>query len=994
MDFVPGVPQQAGEGVQQRFSTLLNKCMQQLQLLETDLQNSVTCVYKMKSIFTPGKEKCADPVAPLPSQKFLPVDQFDTSSLEPNQQNSQLQFRVQRREPTTTVGSDFVAFDEKNGPRLFSSEVWNFKFGSQGAPFRHRFQEQLKKVGLKMVDVRSDGNSQFRAFGEQVYGSEELHSLVRLLVMKDILANPVHYESLFVKGTDIQEYVNTTAKDGANGDHITLSAMASVYGADMLIFSPLFPRPVLIRPRCRTTDRAYCLAYVNRHQYQALRSAEQSNAPTAHVSAANDSARLSAFSNTLETVPYPRSQPSFGSSPTSSSSSSSCSSSPAPAHRGTNSLPITIAPADRMDLDTFVSSPLGVSPSTAVSPSTTPLGARHSDSILSPDQGKNKIRKLNTRKGGVLHSLTDLCLNKITEYVEFLPPLNDALPEDLSQRLLTHLNKEGKIDDQVLEKVLDSSITSLDLSHCKQLADSSCIIIASRCSYLRRLVIGGCISITSAGLESIAQSCPQLEEVDIEGCCNVGDTGVQAIARHCNQLRVINLAGCLQLTNATVRDLSCLCPEIASISLKKCSQITDPVFGGIGDKLQQLDLSECPQITDAAIMELANKSSSNALQSLKLAGKNITDGSIKSLAAQCPNLRDLELFGCESITDASVHFLARSCTQLQVLNLTQCKNISDAAFSILNSEPGLLSNLQCLDLTRCTKVGDEGVCSVAQSCRGLVSLNLTSCEGVTDVAINAIANSCEYLRTLILGKCKKVTDASVLELVQRCRSITVLDLQRCGITNQSVVTISATCAQLRELDVSATDITDDCIPLLSNLTKLEGLGLEDVRLTETGVSAISNCTSLSSLKLAYCTGVTDLTLEKLAQLSLKSVDFSYCNSMTAKGFIQTLPRWPQLKTLVLKGFNHLTTETIEHSFIENLTLSWCKHLEDKAVVSLVDCPRLTTLDLAWCAKITGNSLHKLAQQCPLLKTLNLRGCNKIAYLTLKFLKASGRTVFR
>jgi len=127
-----------------------------------------------------------------------------------------------------------VVFDERNAPRLFSNDVWNFKFGSQGAPFRNRFQEQLKKVGLRLVDIKYDGNNQFRAFAEQVYGSEvrdillfnitvsiflthlqDLHSLVRFLVVKDILANPLHYESLLNIRANLKEYVCMMAKVNA-----------------------------------------------------------------------------------------------------------------------------------------------------------------------------------------------------------------------------------------------------------------------------------------------------------------------------------------------------------------------------------------------------------------------------------------------------------------------------------------------------------------------------------------------------------------------------------------------------------------------------------------------------------------------------------------------------------------------------------------------------------------------------------------------------------
>eukprot|EP01102_Stenamoeba_stenopodia_P007813 TRINITY_DN2206_c0_g2_i4.p1 TRINITY_DN2206_c0_g2~~TRINITY_DN2206_c0_g2_i4.p1 ORF type:complete len:1488 (+),score=274.93 TRINITY_DN2206_c0_g2_i4:992-5455(+) len=984
MDPMVGIQPIITEEIQGKLSTLLNKCIQQLELLETDLQNSVTCVYKMRQILTPGKEKCFDPssVDASSAMSFMPADQVQMDVDNRNNPSKNREFRVQRLEPITVEAPDFVLFDERNAPRLFSNDVWNFKFGSQGAPFRNRFQEQLKKVGLRLVDIKYDGNNQFRAFAEQVYGSEDLHSLVRFLVVKDILANPTNYESLLNIRANMREYVCLMAKDAVHGDHLTLSAMANVYGADMLIFAPIFPRPILIRSKTRTTDRVYCLAYVNRNNFQSLRS---TTVPQTKV---NISSNLS-FVQDAPNAMFDRVQGDLLSGGLRSQTKSEKRPLEESSPSIDNSMDIEMSSAvASFSFNSPVSSTSTTPSTTPTTPSSTPK-LRHE--LMSPDQGKNKIRRLNTRRATVVRSLTELCIAKVAEHVEFMPSLSESLPEDLIQQLLTHLNKQGTIDDKVLENTLDSSFTSLELAQCKQITDASCAIIANKCAYLKRLSLSGCINISNTGLEHIARHCSQLEEIDLEGCCNIEDAGVQAIAKRCHQLKIINLSGCIKLTNATLKDLSCLCPDIASISLKKCHQITDPAFHLIGDKLSQLDLSECPQISDSAIIEIANKSCGQ-LQVLKLAGKNITDESMQALASKCRNLKELELVCCESITDATVQFLSQSCHLLTSLSLSNCKNISNAAF--VNNG---LANLCHLDLTRCIKLTDEGIKCIVKGSKGLLSLNLTSCEGVTDAGLEYIADSCDYINSITLTKCPKVTDIGIMVLSNKCRCLSYLDLQRCSITDEGVNAIAVNCTEMKELNLSSLDkLTDDCIQHLYKLTQLETLILEDLRLTELGVSSIASCSQLTTLKLSYSAGVTDQSLQKLsAQLpQLRVVDLSYCNAMTPAGLLKAIASWSKLKVLILRGFNHITTEAIEHPNLETLTLSWCKHLEDKAVLSLSECPKLTTLDLAWCAKISGNSLHKLAQQCPSLKSLNLRGCNKISFLTLKFLKASGRMVYR
>lgn len=63
------------------------------------------------------------------------------------------------------------------------------------------------------MNVKNDGNQQFRALAHQVYGSEEAHNIVRLLVISEILTHPHLYERYIpYRGVDIQEYAQVHFK--------------------------------------------------------------------------------------------------------------------------------------------------------------------------------------------------------------------------------------------------------------------------------------------------------------------------------------------------------------------------------------------------------------------------------------------------------------------------------------------------------------------------------------------------------------------------------------------------------------------------------------------------------------------------------------------------------------------------------------------------------------------------------------------------------------
>jgi len=424
------------------------------------------------------------------------------------------------------------------------------------------------------------------------------------------------------------------------------------------------------------------------------------------------------------------------------------------------------------------------------------------------------------------------------------------------------------------------------------------------------------------------------------------------------------------------------------------------------------------------------------LQYVKACGKDISDASLQALAVRCPQLRVVEIAGSDKLTDDGVRALIGGCPNLGYLALPFCKQLTGTVFENVNdnsssmalatsssslsssasssfpfsttiemSKPLIMPNLQYLDLSRCLNVNDGTLERLAQMCHNLVSLNLTACEDVTDGGLVAIARACSKLKSVTLSRCVKVTDVAVGEFARSCGSgLVSLSLDNCHlITDASLVALGKNCGELTELDLSCCEkVTDEGLKQLGMGLcggRLEKLSLEEVtQVTNEGLKGIGEWGfNLKGLRLAYCRGLEDAALLELARgcPKLTSLDLSYCGGVTREGIQAALDLWTGLKVLNLRGAEGLVHEGLSHPRLQVLNLSWSKNVEDGAVEGIASgCPSLVSLDLAWCNKVTGKALHEVNKRCTGLRSVNLRGCTKINFVTVRYLVAAGKIVYK
>ena len=136
-----------------------------------------------------------------------------------------------------------------------------------------RLDNRLAAYGLKEKKVRGDGNCQFRALADQLFGDQERHAECRAVVMNQLRAESEHY-SVFVP-EDWGAYVSEMSRDSAWGDHITLQAAADAYGVGMCVISSYKDNFVIeIVPRVRRSERILWISFWAEVHYNSVYTAD------------------------------------------------------------------------------------------------------------------------------------------------------------------------------------------------------------------------------------------------------------------------------------------------------------------------------------------------------------------------------------------------------------------------------------------------------------------------------------------------------------------------------------------------------------------------------------------------------------------------------------------------------------------------------------------------------------------------------------------------
>ena len=309
-----------------------------------------------------------------------------------------------------------------------------------------------------------------------------------------------------------------------------------------------------------------------------------------------------------------------------------------------------------------------------------------------------------------------------------------------------------------------------------------------------------------------------------------------------------------------------------------------------------------------------------------------------------------------------------------------CKLVRDAE----DDEDARLIKLGNLEGNTCT-IADDDVRLVLNARRLASSLDLTACSEVTDLCCMFAARHNTSLQSITLDGCVQITDEAFVHLGRGAKHATLLAAQGCGkLTNNGFLPIAKGCRHLKALNLSY------CGGVNNETLTLAGKHLKHLEL----------------FHCAFCTDVTDAGAYAFATseaaTKLRSLDVSYCASLSDDGVAAIAERCGALEYLNLSGLHRVTDQAalrVTHSLWRLRTLSledlhlitdavffFDRTKDGRAAARERMLGELREVRLAECTRLTDRAFAGLSLRAKHLEKLHCRGVAQLTDAGLGYLR--------
>ncbi|KAF9946755.1 hypothetical protein BGZ70_003051 [Mortierella alpina] len=287
----------------------------------------------------------------------------------------------------------------------------------------------------------------------------------------------------------------------------------------------------------------------------------------------------------------------------------------------------------------------------------------------------------------------DSFLSQFERYGHYAVELQDNFNADLDMiaQVCTNL-RELRLTwtlvwDDKLECILRSSpkISRLFLFSCSPLTTLALSHIANLAG-LRRLELKNYNRVDEPSIVAMLRSCPMLEHLVLEDV-RLNGILLDSLGETPLNIKILALTRSAPSGNL-VRNLLRNSRHIQHFSLARNthSEVSVDELLTIQDSyrhLSNLNLESCKGFDNEALHVLFQTCSK--LVRVNVSGTKIEDSSLEALAANCPELRNLNLAWCAHITDGGLLRLLQSCSGLTFLDISTMEKVSAAIFYPGNS---------------------------------------------------------------------------------------------------------------------------------------------------------------------------------------------------------------------------------------------------------------------------------------------------------------------
>eukprot|EP01117_Protostelium_nocturnum_P014775 TRINITY_DN5656_c0_g1_i1.p1 TRINITY_DN5656_c0_g1~~TRINITY_DN5656_c0_g1_i1.p1 ORF type:complete len:1811 (+),score=620.32 TRINITY_DN5656_c0_g1_i1:378-5810(+) len=886
-------------------------------------------------------------------------------------------------------------------PAVFSIPIWDSLLASNAAEdlrCMNRFGDQLQEASLEIVSTTrvNSKSSQFRAFSYLVYGSEEGHSIVRLLLMNEILSKPSTYLRLILdRGNRV-----FAEKERKRSETLTSNVSSSAQS-----FST---------NRTPSASQPVKLANSNSTQTSPPSVAPRKQSGETIWKGSHPEVR---WSNSVEEYVYKMSHDNQ--------------------EGDTVSL---LAFCHFYNVDLFVYSPRSEQP-ILITPNSIQTAIENvSLSPMSPHDS------LDLNSSSSERQTFGLAILEGREYRALVKKAKPALSNIDVEEELKKLDSLQIQDDQM---EIPSSISMDDISGKEEETETdfyqlqlnnrkhhrySTDVGSFPTNGTRRSLNDGMSSIMEVDVMDLDQSNNLFSSLRCAEVPTLSDMFVKLICRYAHHLpdlegtlpeemvqKILNhLLEESQLNDGILKNV--IHPHMHTLSLegyKRMGPVTCQILQNNCSSLRRLNLGNCWMMPPEDFISLLPRLSN--LTDLNLESFDKLDSLIvNSIASFCPKLKNLNLTGCTKLSDSSLQSIFQACSELDNVILTGCTSIADSSFSSAPKSILHLNLTDCFSVSfnamefigkRClnlqiikvagSSINDTGLAALCQGCRSLQHLEINDGELITDTGLQLVTVALPQLHTLYLSGAKNLTDRAFGRITQSNLRHTLqhLNLSKCvKLTGDGVKELVDNCYGLKTLLLNASDMTmcdelnlevmTHIVSKCTNLTSIDFSGCNHV--DDSVISVLTqNNTKLEKINLHNCSKITDQSLfdialqgQKLTQLVLNC-----CDKITDNGLNQIARNCRDIRVLSLEECNFTDRGIAYISYgcpkLEQLNLAFIKYLTDDSIQHLSNCKELQGLDLSFSPKITIPALQTYLPEWTKLRALSMRGFQNISTVGFK-----------
>ncbi|KAI9055132.1 hypothetical protein LZ554_000097 [Drepanopeziza brunnea f. sp. 'monogermtubi'] len=357
------------------------------------------------------------------------------------------------------------------------------------------------------------------------------------------------------------------------------------------------------------------------------------------------------------------------------------------------------------------------------------------------------------------------------------------MPPELRLAVFAFLRPKELVRASVVSKLFHETCfdgqlwTCFDASECCKTipAESLAKIIVTAGPFVKDINLRGCVQVEHyKRAEVVVKACRNLISANLEGCKNFQRSTLHNLLKNNERLASLTLTGLPAVTNSTCKIIAKSCPSLEMFNVSWCTHMD---ARGV-----QTVINGCPKLKDLRAGEL------RGFHNLEVA-QDIFDTN---------NLERLVLSGCSDITDEALQIILHG---------------KEPDLDILTDIPIVpIRKLRHLDLSRCSRLTNAGIRTLAHLVPALEGLQLSGCMALTDNALTNVLATIPKLTHLDLEELSELTNSFLSEHLAKAPcapSLEHLSISYCeNIGDTGMLPVIRACTSLRRVDMDNTKISD------------------------------------------------------------------------------------------------------------------------------------------------------------------------------------------